>query len=55
MRILHGLCQGNGAVPAGWLALSSFLVTVYKNLGYDKDGITYHEGVARCYGGTLYG
>ena len=34
MRILYGLCQGNGAAPAGWLALSSFLVTIYKNLGY---------------------
>ena len=34
LRILHGLCQGNGAAPAGWLALSSFLVTIYNNLGY---------------------
>jgi len=34
MRILHGLCQGNGAAPAGWLDLSYFLVTIYKNLGY---------------------
>jgi hypothetical protein len=34
MHILHGLCQGNGVFPAGWLALSSFLVAICKNLGY---------------------
>ena len=34
MRILHGLCQGNGAAPAAWLMLSSVLVMVYKNLGF---------------------
>ena len=34
MKILHGTCQGNGAAPAAWLALSSFLVTIYKRLGY---------------------
>ncbi len=34
LRILHGLCQGNGAAPAAWLMLSSVLVTVYKNLGF---------------------
>ena len=34
MRIVHGLCQGNGAAPAAWLILSSVLVMVYKNLGF---------------------
>ena len=34
MRILHGLCQGNGAAPAAWLMLRSVLVMVYKNLGF---------------------
>jgi len=33
-RILHGLCQGNGAAPAGWLALSSLLVWIQKRQGY---------------------
>ena len=37
MHILHGLCQRNGAAPAGWLALSSFLVTIYKHLRYDTN------------------
>ena len=34
LRILHGLCQGNGAAPAAWLALSSVLIVAYKSLGY---------------------
>ena len=34
MRILHGLCQGNGAASTAWLMLSSVLVMVYKNLGF---------------------
>ena len=33
-RILHGLCQGNGAAPAGWLVLSSVLVRILKRLGF---------------------
>ena len=31
---MHGLCQGNGAVLASWLLLSSFLVNIYKRMGY---------------------
>ena len=31
---IHGLCQGNGAAPAAWLLLSSFLVNLYKRMGY---------------------
>ena len=34
LKILHGLCQGNGAAPAAWLVLSSLLVAVYKSLGF---------------------
>ena len=34
LKILHGLCQGNGAAPASWLVLSSVLVTICKNLGF---------------------
>ena len=34
VRILHGLCQGNGAALARWLVLSSVLVTIYKSLGF---------------------
>ena len=34
MRILHGLCQGNGAAPATWLMIRSVLVMVYKNLEF---------------------
>ena len=33
-RILHGLCQGNGAVSASWLILSSILVKAYKSMGF---------------------
>ena len=28
MKILHGLCQGNGATPASWLVLSPVLVRI---------------------------
>ena len=34
LTILHGMCQGNGAAPAAWLVLSSFLVSIYKSMGY---------------------
>ena len=34
MRILHGLCQGNGAASTAWLILRSVLVMVYKNLEF---------------------
>ena len=34
MKILHGMCQGNGAAPAAWLVLSSVLVMIYKSLGF---------------------
>jgi len=34
LKLLHGLCQGNGAAPACWLVLSSVLVRVYKKLGF---------------------
>ena len=34
LKILHGLCQGNGAAPASWLVLSYVLITIYKNLGF---------------------
>ena len=33
-RILHGLCQGNGAAPAAWLVLSSVLVRILKRQGF---------------------
>ena len=33
-RILHGLCQGNGAAPASWLLVSSFLIKAYKSMGF---------------------
>ena len=33
-KILHGLCQGNGAAPASWLALSSILVRIYRAMGF---------------------
>ena len=33
-RILYGLCQGNGAAPALWLLVSSFLVKAYKSMGF---------------------
>ena len=36
LKILHGLCQGNGAAPTSWLVLSSVLVTIYKNLGFSS-------------------
>ena len=36
-RILHGMCQGNGAAPAAWLVLSSVLVNVYRSLGFVSD------------------
>ena len=32
--ILHGLCHGNVAAPAAWLALSSVVIVAYKSLGY---------------------
>jgi len=34
IKILHGICQGNGAAHAAWLTLSSILVRVYKSLGF---------------------
>ena len=34
LRILHGLCQGNGAAPASWLIVSSILVRAYKTMGF---------------------
>ena len=34
MKILHGMCQGNGAAPVAWLVLSSVLVMIYKSLGF---------------------
>ena len=34
LTILHGMCQGNGAAPSAWLVLSSFLVSIYKSMGY---------------------
>ena len=33
-RILHGMCQGNGASPAAWLVLSAVIVASYKSLGF---------------------
>ena len=33
-NIFHGLCQGNGAAPAGWLVLSSILVRLLKQRGF---------------------
>ena len=33
-RILHGLCQGNGAAPAAWLVLSSVLVRILRRQGF---------------------
>ena len=34
LRIMHGMCQGNGASPAAWLVLSAILVRAYKSLGF---------------------
>ena len=34
-RILHGLCQGNGAVPGSWLLLRSVLISLMKRLGHE--------------------
>lgn len=34
MRILHGMCQGNGAALATWLVLRTVLVRVFKSLGF---------------------
>ena len=34
LRIMHGMCQGNGASPAAWLVLSAIIVRAYKSLGF---------------------
>ena len=33
LKILHGLCQGNGAAPAAWLVLSAIIIRLYKRRG----------------------
>jgi hypothetical protein len=43
--ILHGLCQGNGAAPASWLLLSSFLISIHKRNGH---GVKITGPVTRC-------
>jgi hypothetical protein len=32
--IIHGLCQGNTASPAGWSLISSILLAAYKRMGH---------------------
>jgi hypothetical protein len=32
--IIHGLCQGNTAAPAGWSLISAVLLAAYKRLGH---------------------
>ena len=34
MKILHGMCQGNGAAPAAWLVLSTVLIRIYNRRGH---------------------
>ena len=46
MKILHGLCQGNGAAPASWLVLSSVLVRIYRALGF---GATMTSPITRVF------
>ena len=46
MKILHGLCQGNGAAPASWLVLSSVLVRIYRAMGF---GATMTSPITRVF------
>ena len=36
-RILHGMCQGNGAPHAAWLVLSTVLQRIYKRKGHGAE------------------
>ena len=45
LKILHGLCQGNGAAPAAWLFLSTVLIRIYKRRGH---GAKLSTPITRC-------
>lgn len=52
--IIHGLCQGNTAAPAGWSLISAVLLAAYKRMGHGaviESPISRHEVTSA---GVLY-
>ena len=45
LKILHGMCQGNGAAPATWLVLSTVLIRIYKRQGH---GVKLSTLITKC-------
>ena len=45
LKILHGMCQENGAAPATWLVFSTVLIRIYKRRGH---GAKLSTPITRC-------
>jgi hypothetical protein len=52
--IIHGLCQGNTAAPAGWSVICSILQAAYKRRGHGAKFRSPISGVLCETAGVLY-
>ena len=52
--IIHGLCQGNTASPAGWSLISSILLAAYKRMGHGAVVISPISQTEDSTAGVLY-